>query len=50
MNPYEHIIKEREAKIARLEELIRDKDKELVEMYKEIQYFYDKKKELEPPS
>jgi uncharacterized coiled-coil protein SlyX len=45
MNPYEHIVAEREAKIAKLEQLIKEKDQELVEMYKEIQYFYDKLKE-----
>jgi len=43
---YDDIIKEREAKIARLEKELRVKDMELVEMYKDIQYFYDKIKEI----
>lgn len=43
---YDEIIAEREEKIKKLEELIREKDDELVEMYKEIQYFYNKRSEL----
>lgn len=43
---YDEIIAEREEKIKKLEALIREKDDELVEMYKEIQYFYNKRSEL----
>jgi|DEB0MinimDraft_3_1074331.scaffolds.fasta_scaffold11625_2 hypothetical protein len=44
---YDDIIKEREAKIAKLEKEMIKKDQELVDMYKDIQYFYDKRQELE---
>jgi len=37
------IIAERKAKINRLEQLIKDKDIELFEMYKELEYFEEKK-------
>lgn len=42
MKVYKDIIKEREEKIAQLEQELRDKDIELLDMYKDLEYFKGK--------
>ena len=42
MTIYEDIIKEREEKIIRLEQELKDKDIELLDMYKDLEYFKGK--------
>jgi hypothetical protein len=49
MSVIDDIIAERKAKINRLEQLIKDKDIELFEMYKELEYF-ENKNDLRPVS